>query len=122
MAYSTSVEPIRGVSGPLWKALRDASGPATVNELHRASRARPNAIQQRLRRWSRVGFVEVLPAEPPTYAISAKAAHLAEAPTSGSLSADAWAAMRRLGRAATFEEIVAASGASDRPLYCRLRR
>ncbi|HYD12716.1 MAG TPA: hypothetical protein VEC11_07700 [Allosphingosinicella sp.] len=122
MAYEVKVPTSSSVAVPLWRALRGSEAPRTVNELHRASRAHPNAIQQRLKRWSRVGLVVVTPAEAARYEISDKGRLLNEAPTLGSLSADAWAAMRRLGRPATFAEILEASGASDRPLYCRLRR
>lgn len=110
------------VSTPLWRALRTAAAPATIGELHKTSRAHPNAIQLRLKRWSRAGLVDVLPPEPPRYSIGPRGIGLEQAPTFGSLSADAWAALRRLGRPATLEEIIALSGASDRPLYCRLRR
>jgi hypothetical protein len=120
--YALSVETTSEVSAPLWRALRAADAPATVNELHRASRAHPNAIQLRLKRWERVGFVDVLPPEPARYLISERSAHLVKPPTVGSLSAAAWATLRRIGRPATFEELVEASGCSDRPLYCRLRR
>lgn len=120
--YALDVTPSREVAAPLWRALRRATGPATIRELHATSRAHPNAIQHRLKRWSGVGFVEILPPEPVRYEISEKGIGLEEAPTIGSLSADAWAAMRRIGRAVTLEELIAASGCADRPLYCRLRR
>ncbi|MEA3017331.1 MAG: hypothetical protein QOI38_2053 [Sphingomonadales bacterium] len=110
------------VSEPLWRALRTSPAPASLDELHRRSRAHPTAISNRLRRWQSCGFVQVQEAEPPRYRIAVEAAHLAEPPFPGSLAADAWRALRKLGRAATFEEILAASGAADRPLYCRLRR
>lgn len=120
--YALSVETARAVSKPLWRALRTAGEPTTIGDLHKASRAHPNAIQLRLKRWSRAGIVTVLPPEKARYVISDRSAHRAEAPTIGSLSADAWTALRRIGRPATFEELLAATGASDRPLYCRLRR
>lgn len=110
------------VAAPLWTALRCAAAPATIGELHRASNAHPNAIQHRLKRWTRAGFIDVLPAEPARYAIAAAAADRDEPPGPGDLSADAWRALRRLGAPATFEEILAASGAGDRALYCRLFR
>jgi hypothetical protein len=107
---------------PLWSALRAASVPRTVDELHGASRAHPAAIRTRLRRWSSCGFVVVEEAAPCRYALVREAAHLTEPPFTGSLAEDAWRALRKIGRPATFEEILAASGAADRPLYCRLRR
>lgn len=120
--YALRVEPRREVAAPLWRALRDADAPATIGELHAISRAHPNAIQLRLKRWTRVGFVDVLPPEPPRYEIAPKHVDRTEPPSKGGLSADAWAALRRLGRPATLDEIAALSGAADRPLYCRLRR
>jgi hypothetical protein len=120
--YALQVTPASAVSAPLWRALRSAAAPATVRELHTASCAHPNAIQHRLKRWTASGFVDVLPPEPPRYEISAKGRDLDAAPTTGSLSADAWQALRRLDRPVTHEELVAASGCADRPLYCRLRR
>lgn len=110
------------VGKTLWGALRAVDVPATVADLHRRSGARPRTISQALWRWHKAGFLERLPSEPPRYAIAPDWEHLAEAPTIGSLSADAWRALRRLGRSATFEEVLAASGCADRPLYCRLRR
>jgi hypothetical protein len=110
------------VSTPLWKALRAAKEPATLKELHRASEAHPQAIRTRLRRWTNVGLVEVQEALPLRYAIAEEAAHLVEPPFPGTLAEDAWRALRKIGRPATFAELLAASGLADRALYCRLRR
>lgn len=122
MAYAAKVEAQNEVERPLWRALRATEAPATIAELHLASRAHPNAIQLRLKRWSRVGFVEIHPAEPPRYEISEKGRGRDAPPTTGSLSLDAWQALRRLRGPVTLEELIAATGCADRPLYCRLRR
>ncbi|HEX8224488.1 MAG TPA: hypothetical protein VF605_11790 [Allosphingosinicella sp.] len=114
--------PTGEVALPLWRALRRAKAPATVGELHKASNAHPAAIQVRLQRWRAAGFVDVLPPEPHRYEIAPAFASQIEAPSFGTLSSDAWTALRRLGRPATLEEIIAASGVADRPLYCRLLR
>lgn len=119
---STKPKGTGSVSTPLWRALRSAEGPVTVGELRRASRAKAVSVQQRLQRWRKAGFVVTLEPEPARYVIAPKAADRQEAPGPGDLSADAWRALRRLGRPATFEELLAASGAADRPLYCRLFR
>jgi len=97
------------VSVPLWRALRRAHGPVTVTEL-------------RLGRWERVGFVLALPGDKERYAFSDASAGLPDAPSRGTLSRSAWAALRRIGRPATFSEILQATGATDRGLYCRLWR
>ena len=118
------------VSQPLWKALRAAVEPQSLEELHRASRAHPAAIRARLNRWRRSGLVEASEPLPPRYEIAPRAADLETAPYPGCegprrgtpLADDVWRALRRLGRPATFQEIQAASGAADRPLYCRLWR
>lgn len=110
------------VETPVWRELRAAAEPLTVDDLRQATGADPNAIQHRLKRWERAGLVMILPPEPARYAFSPKSAALKTAPTIGSLSDDAWGALRRLGGEATFDRILALSGAEDRPLYCRLRR
>lgn len=122
MAYAVRIATGRDVSQPLWRELRRRGGPLTLDELHRASRAHPNAIQLRLKRWSRCGLVVELPPEPVLYALAPAHRECLVPPTEGSLSAAAWRALRKLGRPASLDEILAASGCSDRPLYCRLRR
>lgn len=112
---------VRAVSDPVWRALRRAEEPVSIEDLHRITRARRNAIQLRLNRWRRVGFVMAVPGERELYEIDAALIDQ-PAPTEGALSASAWTAMRRIGRPATFAEILQASGAADRPLYCRLYR
>lgn len=120
--YALRVEPERDVAAPLWRALRAASAPASIVELHVASRANPNAIQLRLRRWVRVGFVAETDAEGDRWSIAPSHSGRAAAPTDGTLSQVTWAALRRLARPATTAEILAATGEADRPVYCRLRR
>lgn len=110
------------VSLPLWRALRNADRALTVAELHELAGAGKNAVAHRLRQWKRAGLVEIVPPEPRRFAIAAASKDMEHAPTQGPLSRDAWAALRRLGGSATFPEILAACGADDRPLYCRLRR
>jgi len=110
------------VSLPLWRALRAADGPLTIAALHKLIGADKNAIAHRIRNWRRVGFITVTPATARRFAIAPGSQHLETAPTQGPLSRDAWAALRRLGGAGTFAEILAECGADDRPLYCRLRR
>jgi hypothetical protein len=109
-------------SEPLWAALKAAAAPASIDELHGASRAHPQAIRTRLRRWAQCGFVTIEEGLPPRYQIAADAAHLVEPPYPGEIAGAAWSALRRIGRPATFDELLAATGAADRALYCRLWR
>jgi hypothetical protein len=109
-------------AGSLWTALRAAGEPRTVAELHGSSRAHPTAIRNRLARWQRCGFVTVEEPQPPRYRIHPEAVHLVEPPAPGSLADIVWAALRRIGRPATVAELVAATGASDRAVYCRINR
>lgn len=64
MVYAAIVETGRDVTLPLWRALRAAPEPLTIRELHLASRAHPNAIQLRLKRWERAGLVTILATNP----------------------------------------------------------
>lgn len=64
MTYAAIVESGRDVALPLWRALRAAPEPLTVRELHLASRAHPNAIQLRLKRWERAGLVHAIASNP----------------------------------------------------------
>lgn len=57
MSYIPVIEPKSRVARPLWAAMRAARQPLTIRELHLASGAHPNAIQLRLRRWERAGYV-----------------------------------------------------------------
>jgi len=121
-ASASDVRDYGAVSVPLWRALRDAGRPLAIAELRALVGCRKGAIDCRLRQWVRAGLVEIVPPEPRRFEIAPASAQLEQAPTQGPLSRDAWAALRRLGGKATFPDILAASGADDRPLYCRLRR
>jgi hypothetical protein len=114
--------PNPSVSPSLWQALRSATAPASIAELQRSTPGRHHHIKSRLRAWADAGLVEPLPPVAVRFAIARHHAKLDEAPTPGLLSADAWRALRRAGRPATLAELVAATGAGDRPLYCRLFR
>jgi len=81
--YALHTAPQRDVSRPLWNALRTAGGPATVSELHIASRAHPNAIQLRLRRWVRAGFVNDLGGRPKLFIMSSTAPNIPVPPRMG---------------------------------------
>lgn len=77
MAYTPLVRVRRrAVAGPLWSALRAAAEPLSISELHIASRAHPNAIQLRLKRWQRAGLVEVVPSNPRRFTMLAGAPKL----------------------------------------------
>lgn len=64
MPYAAIVETGCDVALPLWRALRAAPEPLTVRELHLASRAHPNAIQLRLKRWERAGLIHAIASRP----------------------------------------------------------
>jgi hypothetical protein len=110
------------VTPALWQALRAATAPASIPELQRSTPGRHHHIQSRLRLWVEEGLIEPLPPVAVRFAIAPKHARSERPPTPGELAADAWRALRQLGRPATLAELVAATGAGDRPLYCRLFR
>ena len=60
----------RQVEAPLWRALAQAEAPASIAELHLATRAHPNAIQHRLSRWVSAGFVTRLEGRPKRFAMN----------------------------------------------------
>jgi hypothetical protein len=106
----------------LWAALRAAEGPASIAELQRTTPGRHHHIKARLRLWADAGLVHPLPPLAVRFAIAPAHAKLEAAPSAGGLSGIAWQALRRMGRPATLQELVQASGQSDRALYCRIFR
>lgn len=78
--YRLRVDPQRPVSGPLWSALRAEAEPRSIAELHLRSRAHPNAIQLRLRRWVRAGFVVQFEGRPKRFAMSSSAPDVSKPP------------------------------------------
>lgn len=107
---------------PLWDALRSARSPSTIAELQSASGGRSQNVTRRLRHWSSLGLAEEMPGRPTLYRLRKVDRSREKAPTQGELSQTVWTALRRLGGEATFAEIVAATGESDRAVYCRLFR
>lgn len=68
--YAVLVAPTHAVETPLWRTLGAAACPASIAELHLATRAHPNAIQHRLDRWVRAGLVTRLEGTPKRYAMN----------------------------------------------------
>ena len=68
--YALRVAPARAVEAPLWRQLAAAPSPASVAELHLATRAHPNAIQHRLDRWVRAGLVTRIEGSPKRFAMN----------------------------------------------------
>lgn len=68
--YALRVAPGPTDAEPLLDALAAADAPATVAELHAATRARPHTVYLRLRRWLREGKVAALPPEPVRWALA----------------------------------------------------
>lgn len=60
----------RAVEAPLWRRLSTATTPASVRELHLDTDAHPNAIQHRLDRWVRAGFVTRIDGTPKRYSMN----------------------------------------------------
>jgi hypothetical protein len=81
--WALLVDPQPAVSEPLWAALRAAHDPASISELHVASRAHPNAIHLRLRRWLAAGFVNEFDGRPKRFAMSNTAQALPKPPVCG---------------------------------------
>lgn len=70
MGYAHHVRTVSVVAVPVWRALRLASAPMSVTDLHRACRAHPNAINQRIKRWERAGLVNVVNLKPRRYVMA----------------------------------------------------
>jgi hypothetical protein len=78
--YAVIGTPAHQVETPLWRWLAQAPAPASVFELHAATDAHPNAIQHRLDRWVRAGFVTRLEGRPKRYAMNDDAPRTPEPP------------------------------------------
>lgn len=73
--------PVDGaVEVPLWRRLVADARPASVSELHLQVRAHPNAIQHRLDRWVRAGFVSRIEGSPKRYAMTPDCPRTTEPP------------------------------------------
>lgn len=95
--YSIRTDVTHAVERPLWQALAAAPAPASVAELHLACSAHPNAIQHRLTRWHRAGFIHRIEGRPLRFAMSD---HVANDPEPPSVSIQGRATPRkRSGRA-----------------------
>lgn len=106
--------------GPkLWDALRKARAPASIKELQRSTPGRHHHLQARLRAWADLGLVEETPGQPGRFAI---AQGVTQPRREGALGVLVWRAMRRLDRPVSLQELIAATGAGDRSIYCRLFR
>ena len=106
----------------LWAALRSAAAPASIADLLRTTPGRHHHLKSRLSAWAELGLVEPLPRVAVRFTIVKRYRGCEHAPTPGDLARDVWQALRRLDRPATLAELCAATGAGDRPLYCRIFR
>lgn len=68
--YAVVGETVGSVEAPLWRRLSASAAPASVRDLHLLTSAHPNAIQHRLDRWVRAGFVTRIEGTPKRYAMT----------------------------------------------------
>lgn len=120
MSYAALVETGGDVAQPLWRALRAAPGPLTVRELHLASRAHPNAIQLRLKRWERAGLIHAIASNPRRFVMPEGAPktpptvnRLGVAGPPSTANDRLWRAIRAMGKF-SLPELTISAGASRR--------